>query len=376
MRLAIFTLLMLLSAAAVFANVAEQRQALNKVRARITQVSQKIEQLRTEQNSLLGQLATIEKQAGKIASARKQTSHKIASKQRRMRQIRKQIVLLKGRLKQQNEQLQGQIRAAYALGQKQRLKLIMNQQDTALSSRILIYYSYFNKAKLEKITLIKHSLLLLNGLETELRQEADKLTRLLQRKNQEQQKLAAAKHQREMLLVKLDGDVSAKQQKLSSLTLNEKKLRKLLDLLQQAHDDFPLNAAPSVSFSRQKGKLAWPVKGKLLQRFGSRRLVGRWDGVLIAAPEGTEVHVVTYGHVVYSDWLRGYGLLIIVDHGKKYMTLYAFNQSLYKEKGDWVDAGDIIASVGKSGGRNRAGLYFGIRKNGKPVDPVKWCKKT
>jgi septal ring factor EnvC (AmiA/AmiB activator) len=128
-------------------------------------------------------------------------------------------------------------------------------------------------------------------------------------------------------------------------------------------------------FSALKGSLPWPVRGRLAQKFGSPRTEGAWDGVLIDAPEGMEIKAVTQGKVVYAEWMRGYGLLIIIDHGHGYMTLYAFNQSLYKKMGDTVAAGDVIASVGQSGGRSEAGLYFGIRNKGVPIDPLEWCRR-
>ncbi|MDD5754822.1 MAG: peptidoglycan DD-metalloendopeptidase family protein, partial [Methylococcales bacterium] len=127
-------------------------------------------------------------------------------------------------------------------------------------------------------------------------------------------------------------------------------------------------------FAKLKGELPWPVKGEIMQKFGSAREEGKLDGVIIAAPEGTEINSITDGKVVYADWMRGYGLIIIVDHGKGFISLYAFNQSLYKKLGDVVNSGDVIASVGLSGGHDRASLYFGIRKKGKSVDPMEWCK--
>jgi septal ring factor EnvC (AmiA/AmiB activator) len=130
-------------------------------------------------------------------------------------------------------------------------------------------------------------------------------------------------------------------------------------------------------FASRKGELAWPAKGRIGARFGSARGVGRlyWDGVLIEAPEGGEVRSVHYGRVAFADWLRGFGLLLIIDHGDGYMTLYGYNQSLFKETGEWVEAGEVIAQVGRSGGRSTSGVYFGIRHNGEPIDPKKWCKK-
>lgn len=127
-------------------------------------------------------------------------------------------------------------------------------------------------------------------------------------------------------------------------------------------------------FRHLKAKLAWPVKGKILKKFGSRRVDSQWNGVLIRAKEGTQVKAIATGRVIFSDWLKGYGLLLIVQHDKNYMSLYAYNQSLYKSKGDWVSAGDVLATVGKSGGRSKPALYFEIRKKNKPVNPAKWCR--
>jgi len=129
------------------------------------------------------------------------------------------------------------------------------------------------------------------------------------------------------------------------------------------------------SFAELQGQLPWPVQGAISDRFGSRRYETTWDGVVISAHEGADIHAITAGTVVYADWLRGYGLMIIVDHGKGYMSLYAFNQSLHKSVGEHVRAGETLASVGRSGGRADAALYFGIRKKGRPVDPEQWCRK-
>jgi len=141
----------------------------------------------------------------------------------------------------------------------------------------------------------------------------------------------------------------------------------------QNRDQIQGNSEFKGDFTTLKGSLPWPVKGRLAQSFGSPRADSRWDGVLIEANEGTDIKAVTEGKVVYAEWKMGYGMLLIIDHGHGYMTLYAFNQSLYKHEGDWVEAGDVIATVGQSGGRSQAGLYFGIRQNGTPVDPLEWC---
>ena len=237
-------------------------------------------------------------------------------------------------------------------------------------------YEYLSKARLIRLKKIEGNLLALNKLEVQEALEVQELKVILEQKQIEQAALGDIKKTRAQLLAKLDKDVRTKKEQLSRLKENEKKMQGLIASLQKAMDDFKFEAVPAKPFAKLRGQLPWPIKGKLRKKFGSKRGESRWDGVLIDAKEGAEIHAVTRGRVVYADWLRGYGLLAIIDHGKGYMTLYAFNQSLFKEVGDWVDAGDVIATVGKSGGRNQPGLYFGIRKKGKPVNPVKWCRKV
>ena len=196
------------------------------------------------------------------------------------------------------------------------------------------------------------------------------------------------------MLAKINTRFTSKKQQLVQFKQNEKTLKTLLLSLQDIvmeiplREESPIKKQPSTqkriplkrvsrkAFARLKGKLPWPVKGKLIKNFGDKRSDSQWAGVLIKAKEGRDIKAIAHGRVVYADWLRGYGLLTIIDHGKGYMTLYAFNQSLYKSLGDNVDAGTIIASVGSSGGQAEAGLYFGVRKKGRSVNPIKWCRKV
>ena len=211
----------------------------------------------------------------------------------------------------------------------------------------------------------------------------------LESKKSEQLALLEAKKKRSNIIDKMGSDYSSPEQQLSELQESENSLRHLVSSLPGAEKEGSLigNKAvttttekqsefvKNVDFSSLKGKLSWPVTGQLSHKFGSARTVVTWDGVLIDANEGVEVKAVTRGTVVFAEWLRGYGLMIILDHGQGYKTLYAFNQSLYKKTGDSVEAGEVIASVGQSGGRSKAGLYFGIRSKGVPVDPLEWCRR-
>jgi murein hydrolase activator len=316
-----------------------------------------------------------EKQYGQLAQTVKQLQERISKLRHSVSAIGQEITETRRAIDKQKKGLENQVQSAYAMGSKERLKVIFNQQDPALSGRMLVYYDYLNKARLQKLRDIEENLLALKRLEDSKHQETEALNQTLQQRVDEQNALKSVRNEREKLLTTLDQRYSNKQLQLQQLKSDEKELRQLIAKLQRQTDDFHFHEAPAKPFAKLKGQLPWPLSGKLEKKFGSSRSESRWDGVLIGAKEGSPIHAVTHGRIVYADWLRGYGLLTIIDHGKGYMTLYAFNQSLYKAEGDWVEAGDVVASVGSSGGRSQPALYFGIRKKGKPVNPVKWCRK-
>ncbi|PKM38383.1 MAG: peptidase M23 [Gammaproteobacteria bacterium HGW-Gammaproteobacteria-10] len=367
----------------------EKNRDLVKIQAEIDAVNRNIKRIEKEQGALLTQLAEIEKYYGKTVATLKQLQGQIDSKQRKIKDLREKTRLLQLEIAEQNEGLRHQVKAAYAMGRKEKLKLMLNQEDPALSSRIMVYYEYLNKARLEKLARIGQAVMDINELERENLKESQLLEQTLQLKKTEQEALDRSRLQRKELLTRLEKDYSSSKLRLSQLREGEARLQNLVNGLQQAAIKQPFEPEPGKPvikqqelvdwpvkpFASSQGDLPWPVNGQLVKKFGSPRLGSRWDGVLIGAGEGTEIRAVSAGKIVFADWLRGYGLLTIIDHGNGYMTLYAFNQSLYKSVGDRVAPGDVIASVGKSGGRSKAGLYFGIRKNGKPVDPLRWCRK-
>lgn len=371
------------------ANVSEKSKELNEVQLNINALQQEMQRIQLEQKTLNTQLAEIEKRYGETAALLKKLKTQVERQRQNLTHIRQEIHALQNEISNQNEELAGQIKAAYAMGQKEKLKLMLNQRDPALASRMVVYYDYLNSARLTKLANIEESLKRLDRLDKQKQEETRLLEQTLQQKEAEQSALDNAKYQRKELLTHLSKDFYSNEQQLRHLNESEIKLKSLIASLQKATDDSALeveqanelskpkddDSGHKEDFPQLKGKLPWPVSGGLAKKFGSARAESNWDGVLINAREGTEIHAVTTGEVVYAEWLRGYGLLMIIDHGKGYMTLYAFNQSLYKQVGEWVEAGETIASVGQSGGRSQSGLYFGIRKKGKPVDPLEWCRK-
>jgi septal ring factor EnvC (AmiA/AmiB activator) len=356
--------------------------------AHATSTQQQIEEAQQRTADLL---AEIDRRYGETAKSIKRLNNESETKRIDLDKLHAEIDALNGEIATYQKELAGQIKAAYAMGQQEQLKLLLNQQDPSLSSRMMTYYSYINKARIAKINAISASVARLDRLNQDLQQENDDLWKSLKQKQNQQAILDSARKERQSLLAQLS-KVSPEQQ-LSTLQGNEAKLKEIMAGLDSsesvlaarpkaekqpevanigANEHYPI---AKVKFAELRGRLAWPVQGRLSQKFGSPRGVGIWDGVVINASEGTEVRAVNGGKVAYADWLRGYGLLMIVDHGQDYMTLYAFNQSLYKKTGDAVAAGEVIATVGQSGGRNQTGLYFGIRKNGTALDPLTWCGK-
>ena len=358
------------------ADVRAKGKELIKVQSQINHVDKKLHEIAKDKRSLRSQLKVLEKKYGQNAARLAKIKKNIRGKNKKIKSLRRGIIKQQKKAKKQNKALEGQVKAAYVMGRQQQLKLILNQEDPVLFGRMMAYYDVLNKSRLKKITEINQTLNNLKRLQLAKSTEIALLKDDWEQEEIERQVLAQTQQRRKKVLAQLKKSFSSNKQRLKQLKLSEKKLKSLVLSLQTAMDDFPFNARSKEPFYKLKGKLSWPIKGRLVKRFGSKRSEGRWDGVLIDAKEGTEIHTVSRGRVVYADWLRGYGLLVIIEHGKGYMSLYAFNQSLYREVGDWVEAGDVVATVGKSGGRKQVGLYFSIRRKGKPVNPVKWCRKV
>jgi len=375
-RLAITSLLvtlLLLAAADVFAETDPNKQ-LRLLRERMQRVEAQLtlsQRAKTQEQKALRQL---DKKLGVAAKQQWRLSQTLAKKNQRVKALKKQQTTLQQAISGQKDLLAEQLRSAHMMGKQQRIKMLLNQQQADRMSRVMQYYAYFNQARVDNVRLLDKDIQQLQELELQLQHEQTELTSLIVAKRKQSDSLAADKKKRKRLLFGLAKKIKSSAQTLVELKDNEKRLTRLLASIQQAINDIPVSRQQNKPFISRKGKLNWPVKGRLWKRFGSARKSGRYDGVVISASEGSSIRSISHGRVVYADWLRGYGLLIIVDHGADYLSLYAFNESLYKEVGDWVETGESIATVGLSGGQTKAGLYFSIRKKGKPVNPIHWCR--
>jgi len=268
------------------------------------------------------------------------------------------------------------VRTAYVMGRADRLRLLLNQEDTAQATRILSYFAYLNREQFRRITAIQTRAERLAGLARDAEREAARLSELAQRQAEARQRLEAARHERAEVLSRLEESIAGRTQDLQSLERDAESLRRLVEHLRQGAQiraELEIHRDP---FTARKGRLSWPLlEGHVLADFGTQKedTELRWDGVLLAARQGEEVRAVHDGRVVHADWLRGFGLLLVIDHGEGYMSIYGHNEALLKELGEWVSTGEVIALSGNSGGRNESVLYFAIRHNGRPQDPTGWC---
>lgn len=349
---------------------------LLQLRERIAALRGDLNKVRSRYDSLREELRAVEQAVARISQELRDLDDRLAEQSRRLGALQKRRSDLEGSIAQQRRYLEQQIRAAYAMGRQEYLKILLNQEDPATLGRALTYYDYLNRARSERITSLLATVQQLEGVRREIEAENTRLAQL--REQQRLRKVEQEKNQaaRSELLAQLEEELSNKDRRLKGLLADEKELEGLILALAQALEDIPAEPGNHKPFAQMRGKLPWPARGRIVERFGSERLGSlRWQGVVIGAKEGLPVRAVSHGRVAYADWLRGYGYLLIIDHGDGFMSLYGHNQTLHKEVGDWVSAGETIASIGSSGGNERSGVYFEIRRNGKPQDPTRWCRR-
>jgi septal ring factor EnvC (AmiA/AmiB activator) len=367
------------AATPVFSGEAEDKQAkLEQVRERIAALRDEIERTQTRHDSVQSELRKLERQIGERHKRLKTIAHQLGDQRRALDKLKVRQKTLRHGLQKQEKLLGRQIRAAYMIGKQEYMKLLLNQEDPAAAGRVMRYYDYFNRARSQRIAKARQTLVKLAEVQKQIQARTRKLADLQQQQRAQTEKLEQASKARSVVLAKLRSELASKNQNLEQLLEDERRLQRLVTALERAMPDILAAEGQHKPFAKLKGRLPWPTRGRLEALYGKSRQMGhlKWNGVIIQASEGKEVHAISHGRVAYADWLRGYGLLLIIDHGDGYMSLYGHNQALYKETGEWVEAGEIIASVGSSGGQAQAGLYFEIRHNGKPTNPVKWCRRS
>ena len=355
----------------------EREAALKLLRNRIEILRKDIAATQTLHDSVRSELAALERQISEVHKQIRQLAREQGKQQHKLNALRDDEKKAQHQLAQQQDLLARQFRAVYMAGGQEYLKLLLNQQDPAALSRMNKYHEYLHRARAERISATQQTMQTLAMINTQIKTETMTLQTLQAQQETTKQELLARSRSRAIVVVQLRSSLLGKEQELAQSVEDEKRLQRVIATIREAMPDVLASPGQQKSFVKLKGRLPWPTQGRIQDMFGKPRDSGKTksNGVLIHAEEGRDIRAVSYGRVAYADWLRGYGLLLILDHGDGYMSLYGHNQSLHKETGEWVETGELIASVGKSGGEDKASLYFEIRHNGKPTNPSQWCKR-
>ncbi|MBD8707483.1 murein hydrolase activator EnvC [Pseudomonas sp. CFBP 13711] len=414
---------------------AQTQKQLDATRQDITELKKALSQLQEEKSGVQKDLRSTETEMGKLEKQVEALQKELKKTESELQRLDQEKKKLQSARVEQQRLIAIQARAAYQSGRQEYLKLLLNQQNPEKFARTLAYYDYLSQARLEQLRNFNETLRQLAGVEKDIDLQQAQL--LVQKSSLDDQKaqLDTVRQERQVALAKLNQDYKVRDQKLQSRQQDQADLTKVLKTIEETlarqareaeearqkallaqqeaekrqreqealaksrekdnskddSDEAPRRPtkAPGAmvssagqsyggAFEQAKGKLPWPVDGRLLARFGESRGDDertKWDGVLISAAAGSQVRAVHGGRVVFADWLRGAGLLVILDHGNGYLSLYGHNQSLLKEAGDVVKAGEAISTVGNSGGgQDTPALYFAIRQQGRPSDPAQWCR--
>ncbi len=369
--------ILLAAPAATFAQSEEEqtRAALDQLEEDIARINWEISSASSKRSKLEEQLQTAEVELGRLQREISENRDAIADNKRELARLASEREELEEARDNQQERIAEEMKGAWQMGEQSQLKLLLNQEDPNTLSRTMAYYRYLFEARSELIDEYRNTLAELMGVQQKI--DATTIT-LAEREDSlkaQQQELIDAQGERELAVLNLSASINTSAEQLKEKEADRQKLENLLAAIEEAvvKLQVPEDYQP---FNKVRGKMPWPVAGKPSNSFGRPRNEGkmRWQGVAIPADEGATVRAIHHGRVVYADWLRGSGLLLIIDHGDGYMSLYAHNQSLLKDVGEWVTAGTAISTVGNSGGQDRYALYFEVRHQGKPVDPAIWCQ--
>lgn len=414
----------------------QTQKQIDAARQDVTELQKVLGKLQEERAGVQKDLRTTETEMGKLEKQVEVLQKELKKTETELQKLDSEKKKLNSARVEQQRLIAIQARAAYQSGRQEYLKLLLNQQHPEKFARTLTYYDYLSQARLEQLRNFNETLRQLANVEKDIDVQQAQLLVQKSSLDSQSEELAKVRQERQQALAKLNQDYKARDQKLQARQQDQADLAKVLKTIEETlarqareaeearqkalvaareaeekrqreaeavarnnssnssrkSDDEPAPRRPvkapgavvssaGVSyggpFAEAKGKLPWPIDGRLLARFGEARGDDertKWDGVMISAAAGSQVRAVHGGRVVFADWLRGAGLLVILDHGNGYLTLYGHNQSLLKSAGDIVKAGEAISTVGNSGGQDTAALYFAIRQQGRPSDPAQWCR--
>lgn len=347
---------------------------LEKLNKQIKTVSNRLRRNRGKAEKLTDTLRDSEREISQVSKQIDALDQHLGSLVNNSQVLKKKRDNLRQALSARKQIIQAQIQQQFKLGRQPRIELLLNMQSPDQLSRQMRYFDDINQALANQLNAFRQQLVELGSTEVAIDENTQQMIDQRKALDAQQQKLAKAVEKRRNTLASLKKRISKDKERLIKLKKDQQQMAALLKELQQVLDLTEL-ASNDKAFKSLKGKLPWPIKGKLIRGFGNKQSGVSFDGIWIAGDIGTPVRAVHHGRVVFSDWLRGYGMVTIIDHGNNYMSLYGYNQSLLRAPGDWVSAGDAIATVGNSGGHSRSGLYFAIRYNSRSSNPTRWLAK-
>jgi len=352
-----------------------KERELEQVRDRISELKQSMDRAASERDRLTGELQNIEVAISEQRMRIKDIEREQHYTENKKKALDTDLAEREAHLDKQSAELAAQVRAAYMSGNQEKIKLLLNQRDPATLGRVMAYYRYLNDYRADNIAIVIEEIHKLEELRSQIAAEEARLGALAKSRYAELGKLNSSQEERQLLLVNLRKKIANEGQEVEGLAAQEQDLTRLIAELTSILSDYPISSEEP--FSKHKGRPTWPVAGTLIHDYGQPRAGGKinWNGVVLAAPRGREVRAVYHGRIAFADWLAGMGLLVIVDHGEGYMTLYGYNETILKNTGDWVAPGDVIATVGDSGGQQRSSVYFELRKGTKPVNPRQWVTR-
>jgi len=359
--------------------IESRKRELADVEQQVRDLEQNLAGRRVRRQELRMELERHEHDIADLARAGHQLAAMIGNQEQVLKKLRCQLAAERETLGRERAALGGLLRSAYAMGRRDHIRILLDQENSNRLSRVMAYYGFLNRSRIQRIEAIIERARRLDDLTRETAEEKARLVLLAKKQEAARARLATAQDERSALLASLERTIATRAERIGELRAQARGMRTLLQGLERRTLALPEAKLSQVPMKQLRGRLAWPLADvSLLSRYNSLKKGGvqRWDGVVLEAEEGAPVRAVYHGRVAYADWLRGFGLLLIIEHDKDYMTLYGHNQTLLKELGEWVATGETIALSGSSGGHPSPGLYFAIRYRGRPLNPERWCRNT
>lgn len=350
----------------------EAQRALEDVVSRLNALNVWLDEAEERRVRWLGEVKAKDREVASVSQAVDEATAALAVVMRSLGKLETEQRELLEKRERQATKIGEHLAAAYRLDGRDLVQLLLNQESPDSFDRMIRYHQYFSAARLSALREYQETLEALAANRQALKERAAEQQARQEELAERQATLIEERDQRRQVIAQLDAEAEGKAAQRQRLDTDRDRLERLLDELNRRAMELD-----GTAFVARKGTLPWPLKGPLQSSFGRPRADGRmvWHGMLVAADEGAPVKAVFRGRVIFADWLRGFGLLTIVDHGGGYMTLYGHADSLSKGVGDWVESGEVIARAGRSGGQTASGLYFEVREEGVPRDPLGWLAK-